>query len=420
MPINTVSIKTIKENGENPRNISDENYEKLKRSIQNFPEMLEARPLVIDENNTVIGGNMRLRVLKDLGYTEVPTEQVSWTEEQKQEFIIKDNVAFGEWDWEALGENWNIDNLKEWGLDIPESWEEEEVQAEEDAYQMPDEEDIVTDIERGDIITIGDHKIMCGDATDPDDVAKLMQEDVGDMVFTDPLYGIEYKSKKLGSIMNDELKDSSLYQFIYDAFHTILDYIADNAGIYCWFEDRNRKIFQSALEDVGLEYKTNLIWNKGMTLSGADYQKAHENCIYLQKKGQKAQWYGDRDKKTILGMKRKDLQELKKEQLVKILLNMQETSTVWDIDRDNVMTYSHPTQKPVTLAGRAIMNNTLARGKVLDMFLGSGSTMLACHQLDRQCIGMELDPKYCQVVIDRMLTYDPDVKIFKNGEERRV
>ena len=366
MPINTVSIKTIKENGENPRNISDENYKKLKRSIQDFPEMLEARPLVIDENNTVIGGNMRLRVLKDLGYTKVPTEQVSWTEEQKQEFIIKDNVAFGEWDWEALGENWNVDNLKEWGLDIPESWEEKEVQAEEDDYEIPD--DIQTDIVVGDLIEIGQHRLLCGDATDSDAVAKLMDGEKVDMVFTDPPYGLGgYGGRNNMDLKNDDGNDNLISSYY------ALPIYYEAREVYIWGNAINLfKHLKDQPKDV-------IVWRKNNFGLGKGYRGQYELCFY----------FGDFNGSD---------------------------SDVWDISKDT--NYTHPTQKPIALCGRAIKNSDPIN--VVDLFMGSGSTMAASEQLNRKCYGMELDPKYCQVVIDRMLTYDPDLKIFKNGEEKRV
>lgn len=138
-----------------------------------------------------------------------------------------------------------------------------------------------------------------------------------------------------------------------------------------------------------------------MNLSGADYQKAHENVLYLQLQGGKAQWYGGRDKKTILTARRKDLTALSKQNLITLLVNMQKESTVWDVDKDNVTTYTHPTQKPVKLSATAITNSTMADGSVYDAFLGSGSTLIACEQTGRTCYGMELDEKYVDVIRKR-------------------
>lgn len=418
-----MKIEDVKLNPLNPRDISPEQFEKLKKSITEFPEMLETRPLIIDENNVVLGGNMRLRVLQKLGYKDVPVKQVTgWSEEKKKEFVIKDNLSYGEWDWETLANNWDVAELQDWGMDVPVGFgdETEEPQLTEDDYQLPEE--IETDIIEGDVIEfevdgIVKHRIMCGDSTNPDHIDKLMAGSKADLVFTDPPYGVDYQSKKLGGIKNDTLKDEQLHDFIKDSFELANQYSNPKTAFYCWYEDRFRETIQKALENAGLEYKANLIWNKGMNLSGADYQKAHENCLYFQREGERANWYGERDKKTILGLRRRELTEFPKAKLLQMILNMQDQSTVWDFDRDSVMTYAHPTQKPVTLSGRAILNNTLDEQIVLDMFLGSGSTMVACHQINRQCYGMELDPKYCQVIVDRMKNLDYNIIVKRNGNE---
>jgi len=418
-----MKIEDIKLNETNPRDITPDQFAKLKLSLTDFPEMLETRPLIIDEDNVVLGGNMRLRVLKDLGYKEVPVKQVTgWTEEQKKEFVIKDNLSFGEWDWEILANNWDAADLQEWGLEVPIEFNEadDEPKALEDDFEIPEE--IETDIIEGDVIEfvsdgIVRHRMMCGDSTNSSHIAKLMESAKADLVFTDPPYGVDYKSKKLGGIKNDTLKDEELHDFIRDSFELAIEYSNPKTAFYCWYEDKFRDTIQRALENAGLQYKSNLIWNKGMNLSGADYQKAHENCLYFQKEGERANWYGERDKKTILGLRRREILEMPKAKLLQMILNMQDQSTVWDFDRDSVINYSHPTQKPVTLSGRAILNNTLDDQIVLDMFLGSGSTMVACHQINRNCFGMELDPKYCQVIVDRMKSLDYNIIVKKNGKE---
>lgn len=383
MSTSKVKINNIQENSENPRNISDQNYEKLKKSIQDFPEMLETRPLVVDEKNTVIGGNMRLRVLKDLGYKEVPTEQVSWTEEQKKEFIIKDNVAFGEWDWEDLGENWDVDDLKEWGLDIPENWYNEEVQVEEDNYEVPDEEKIETDIVLGDLIEIGEHRLLCGDSTDSDQVAKLMDGEKADMVFTDPPYGVNYQSNMRTKTQKfDVLENDNVF-----ATEWINNLPLFSKGfVFVWTSWKVLKQWIDFCQSIG-ELSNLIIWNKGGGGIG-DLKKTFST-----------------DFEVALVYNRGA--EIKGKRL----------GSVWSIGKDGSEKYLHPTQKPVELSAMAIENIIYENELVLDLFLGSGSTMLAAHQLNRKCYGMELDPKYCQVVIDRMLNYDPNIKIFKNGDE---
>lgn len=394
-----IPLTKLKSNPNNPRFIKDEAFKKLVKSLKDFPEMLEAREIVVNKDYVILGGNMRFKAAQELGLKELPVKVVDWSEEKQREFIIKDNVSGGEWDWDILANEWDTEELDDWGLDLPDGMQEEQEIEEDEAPEVEETEPAKS--KQGTVYQLGRHRLMCGSATSDDDVAKLVANQPIHAIHTDPPYGVDYKSKKLGGIMNDELKDDSLYQFIYDAFSIALKHLESNAGVYCWYEDKYRHIFQTALEDAGLEFKQNLIWNKGMNLSGADYQKAHENVLYLQIKGNKAKWFGERDKKTILGKKRTDIMQMKKQDLVAALVAMQEQSTVWDIDRDVVTTYVHPTQKPVNISARAIKNSTEEDDNVYDGFMGSGSTLIACEQTGRNCYGMELDPKYADVIRKR-------------------
>ena len=186
MQVSKVKISEVKTNPKNPRLIKDDKFKKLVKSIKDFPEMLELRPIVVDENNIVLGGNMRLKACKEAGLKDVYIVKAqNLTEEQKQEFIVKDNVGFGEWDWDMLANEWDTEKLDEWGLDLPiDLAVAEELEAEEDDYEIPNE--INTDIVLGDLFEIGEHRLLCGDSTDSDQVAKLMNGEKADMVFTDP------------------------------------------------------------------------------------------------------------------------------------------------------------------------------------------------------------------------------------------
>jgi hypothetical protein len=197
-----MKLTEIKSNPNNPRVIKDHKFEKLKKSISEFPKMMELRPMVINEDNIVLGGNMRLKALKDLGYKEVPEEWVKrasdLTEEETRRFIIADNVGFGEHDWEMLANEWNTEELEDWGLEGFPFEEVTELEAEEDDYTEPD--NIQVDVVLGDLIEIGEHRLLCGDSTDSDQVAKLMKGEKADMVFTDPPYGISVvKSEMVGA-----------------------------------------------------------------------------------------------------------------------------------------------------------------------------------------------------------------------------
>ena len=204
-----VNIKEVIPNEKNPRYIRDPKFNKLVKSIQSFPEMLEKRPIVVDENMIVLGGNMRLNACKKAGLTEVWIDVAEgWTQEQKNEFIIKDNVGFGEWDWEILANEWDTQELSDWGMDLPEDYFTEEVlEAEEDDYTEP--ENIDVDVVLGDLIEIGEHRLLCGDSTDSEQMAKLMNGEKADMVFTSPPYNANTKAGQ-GDIFNNK-KSIKLY-----------------------------------------------------------------------------------------------------------------------------------------------------------------------------------------------------------------
>jgi len=187
--VKIVKVSEVKPNPKNPRIIRDDKFKKLVNSIQEFPDMLNKRPLVCftdkDGKYVVLGGNMRLKASKEIGLKELPIVLADeWTEEQKAEFLIKDNVGFGEWDWDQLTSEWDAEKLDEWGLDVPEFDSPIEIEAEEDNYEMPDE--VHTDIVLGDLFEIGEHRLLCGDSTDSDQVAKLMNGELADMCHTDP------------------------------------------------------------------------------------------------------------------------------------------------------------------------------------------------------------------------------------------
>jgi len=376
-----VSIDKLKPNPDNPRIIKDDKFKKLVQSIKEFPEMLKLRPIVVDKDMVVLGGNMRLRALKDAGVKDVEVIIAdNLTDDQKREFIIKDNVGFGEWDWETLANEWNADQLGEWGLDLSNDMTVN-LEAEEDDYEMPEE--VSTDIVLGDFFEIGEHRLLCGDSTDSDAVAKLMNGEKGDMVFTDPPYGIGYESKGR-KIQNDERRDD-FEEFLINVFTTLDLFIKEGCPIY-------------AASPIGLEqskyvnawmwkYQSAIVWKKpSLNLSRFDYHPIHEIIHYGWKEGAAHKWYGDRKQTSVFEFEK---------------------------TRDNK---EHPTMKPIGLVEYFLKNSSINQDIIIDVFLGSGSTMVASHQLKRKCYGMELDPKYCQVIIDRMRKLDSTLVIKKNGE----
>jgi hypothetical protein len=232
METEVVKISKIKKNPNNPRLVKDDKFKKLVQSIKDFPEMLKIRPIVVNEDMVVLGGNMRLRACKDAGLKDVPIIQASeLTEKQQREFIIKDNVGFGEWDWDMIANEWDAEQLDDWGLDMPFDLGEE-LEAEDDNYEMPDE--IKTDIVLGDLIEIGEHRLLCGDSTDSDQVAKLMNGEKADMVFTDPPYGMNldtnYADIYKNSIANVKNQDKIIgddKDFNFIDFYALFEYVRE-------------------------------------------------------------------------------------------------------------------------------------------------------------------------------------------------
>jgi DNA modification methylase len=379
--ITWVDIKRVQPNPNNPRAIRDARFEKLKQSIIDFPEMLEKRPLVCyteGKNYIVLGGNMRLKALQDIGHGEVPIMLADeWSEEQRAQFLIKDNVGFGEWDWNTLANEWDAEKLEAWGLELP-PMDAIELAAEEDNYEMPNE--LQTDIVLGDLFDIGEHRLLCGDSTDSDQVAKLMDGEKADMVFTDPPYGYSYESnyqKKHKELLNDDK--------ILDFLPNVYLFSKDNIAIYLFCGWQTIKEWILEVEKNSFDLKNIIIWKKNNwsmgDLKGA-YAGQYEVMLFLHKG--------------------------------RIQLKNGRGQDVWEFDR--VPPKKHPTMKPIQLIEKALKDTTENNNLVLDLFLGSGSTMVAAHQLKRKCYGIELDPKYCQVIIDRMIKLDPTLEIKRNGQ----
>ena len=389
-----VDIKQVLPNPDNPRFIKDYKFEKLVKSIKEFPQMLDLRPIVVNQDMIVLGGNMRLKACEEAGLTEVPIIFAdNLTPEQEKEFIIKDNSSFGEWDWDLLANEWDTEQLIEWGMDIPDDWAVDEVlEAEEDDYEGSADE-IETDIVLGDLIEIGEHRLLCGDSTDSDQVAKLMNGEKADMVFTDPPYGVSYEGghnkKKRDGIIADTLSGSDLSTLFEDSINTACIFTHDHAPFYIWYSTNKSIETFMGLSNTSISVRAVIAWYKVKSGLGAfmsQYIPNYEPCIYGHKQGKSIKWYGATDEKSV-----------------------------WELKNDS-KNKLHPTQKPIELPERALKNSSQVGDIVYDAFTGSGSTMVAAHQLKRKCYGMELDPKYCQVIIDRMKKLDPALEVKINGE----
>lgn len=357
------AIGTIIPNPTNPRIIKDDKFKKLVKSIEEFPQMLELRPIVVDSNMVVLGGNMRLKACVAAGLKEVPiiiADQL--TDAQKGEFIIKDNVGFGEWDWDLLANEWDVEALTDWGLELP--FDNTPVlEAEEDDYEAPSE--IKTDIVLGDLIEIGNHRLLCGDSTDSDAVARLMDGQKADMVFTDPPYGMNAVSKSgvLKERYGSDILGDSDTNAAKDSFNLIYSLYPD--ALHIWW---GANYYSSCLPDS----ECWIVWDKNNgTSDQTDCELAWSNARSVVRQYTKAS-----EKKNRV----------------------------------------HPTQKPVDLVSWAVNKFASKSNLISDFFLGSGATMVAAHQLNRKCYGMELDPKYCQVIVDRMHKLDPSLEIKINGK----
>jgi DNA modification methylase len=488
MKIQKWKVSEVKANPNNPRVIKDDKFKKLVKSIQDFPEMLELRPIVVNVDGIVLGGNMRLKACKEAGLKEVPVIKAEdLTEDQQKEFIIKDNVGFGEWDWEDLANNWDAEELTEWGLDLPtDSFVE--MEAVEDDFEVS-EDGIETNIVLGDLIEIGEHRLLCGDSTDSDQVARLMDGEKADMAHNDPPYGMKKENE---GVLNDNLNFNDLLDFNRDWIAVQFMHIKENGSWYCWgidepLMDIYSEILKPYIAEQKATFRNLLTWNKGYgqgqtTESYRMFPIADEKCLFVMLGVQgfndsaenyyegwdsirdyfigeknklgwnvskiieitgkssashyfaKSQWFFptrehyDSMKKEANGKAflkeydeiKKEYDEIKKEfYSTRAYFNNthDNMNNVWNFERHKKtgIEGGHATPKPIPLCERAIKSSCPDGGLVLDFFLGSGSTMVASHQLNRKCYGMELDPKYCQVIIDRMKKLDPSLTIKING-----
>lgn len=267
-----MKLSDIKANPDNPRVIKDEAFNRLVQSIKDFPKMMALRPMVVDDNLTVLGGNMRLRALRHLGYKDIPDEWVKrasdLTEEEQKQFIIKDNVSVGDWDWDTLANEWDVQDLKDWGLEMPADWGGERVEAKEDDYEIPDE--IETDIVVGDIFEIGEHRLMCGDSTNGDDVAKLMNGEKADMVFTDPPWNVNYGAVKEGNamgykprtILNDSMPTNEFKDFMSSAFSMMAMCSKKGCPTYVVMSAQEWGNLMLSLFENGYHWSSTIICNK--------------------------------------------------------------------------------------------------------------------------------------------------------------
>jgi site-specific DNA-methyltransferase (adenine-specific) len=383
----TVPISQVKENPDNPRIIKDAKFKTLVNSIKEFPEMADVRELVVNKDYVILGGNMRFKAMKEAGWKEVPVRVVDWSEEKQREFVIKDNVSGGEWDWDSLANQYEPLELEEWGMDLPKSFFEEEDGTEEDGDIDIDEHEEPKS-ELGSIYKLGNHRLMCADATDLDQVQLLMNGVQADIVFTDPPYntgmtgdtqgdgklwrgdGKKAKGGRLNHMFDDAYTDDEWQQFMM-AFCANYNVIMkdDSVAYICLDWRRNHELVPHLKENFKLS--NIIVWDKVVHGLGSDYKYTYE-LLNVCKKG-----------KPVLNTHQGEDAEY---------------SDVWHIQRKMGRDEEHATKKPLELVERALRHASKEGAVVVDLFGGSGSTLIAAEQMNRSAYIMELDPRYVDLI----------------------
>ena len=385
--LRTIPISELRPAEYNPRvelQPGDKDYEDIKRSIQRFGF---ADPLVVNADMTIIGGHQRLNVAKDLGYTEVPCAVVDLSKAEERALNVALNKMGGRFDNTKLAHL--LKDLSLGGFDTTLTGytikEKDELinglTLNIEAVEDNDDEiiDSVESIEqpyvrKGQLWQLGRHRLLCGDSTSLADMEKLMDGQQADLIITDPPYNVQYvgKTKDSLTIQNDSMSDGAFFSFILDAFTLMFERAREGAAIYVFHADTEGLNFRRAFKEAGFKLSECLIWAKDVFVLGRqDYHWRHEPILYGWKEGAGHYFVNDRTQDTVLTYERPKRSE------------------------------EHPTMKPVSLVGKLMQNSSMPDWIVLDPFGGSGSTLIAAQQLDRQCFTMELDPRYAQVIIER-------------------
>lgn len=405
LDIRRVPLAKVEPWDKNPRGIKTKDFDRLKKQILKLGVY---KPLICYEDKgryVVLGGNMRIRALKDLGLKEVEISVVKpKNEAQKIEFALSDNDRVGFYEEQALAElvypHISELDLGEFKVDLGGALDLRQVierfgpDIDDGADDVPELDDTPAITKPGDLFTLGKHRLLCGDSTKAEDVARLMKGEKSDLVFTDPPYNVDYGASKnhptwkIRSIANDSMDDASWIKFN-QAIIEILKAHHKGGDIYVWGASGPAGMRQRlAFIDAGIHWSATIIWKKQqLVLSPAKYQRMYEPCFYG--------WLG---RSSYIGDRKQ--------------------TEVWECDRPR-SSEQHPTMKPVALCARGIINSSPGDGIVLDLFLGSGSTMIAAQETGRICYGLEIDPKYCDVIIKRYADYTgTDEKIIRNTREK--
>lgn len=384
----------------NTRTHSPEQVMKLRSSLREFGFI---NPIIIDRDYGIIAGHGRLLAAKEEGITEVPCVFVDYlTEAQKKAYILADNrmAMDAGWDEELLrveiealqGEAFDVSLTGFDEMELADLFKDgSDSGAEDDDYDLSAALEKAAFVERGDIWTVGRHRLMCGDATSAEDVAALMDDRKANLILTDPPYGVSFKSSSGLTIQNDSMKNEEFYNFLLSAFENMADHLEKGGAAYVFHADTEGLNFRRAFIDAGFHLAGCCIWVKdSLVLGRSDYQWQHEPVLYGFMQNGKHPWYSDRKQTTI-----------------------------WNFAKPK-RNANHPTSKPLDLLGYPIGNSTQENAIVIDTFGGSGSTLMACEQINRTCCTMELDEKYASVILRRYVddTGDTDgVYVLRNGEK---
>ena len=386
LKIEYANINDLKKYHKNAKKHPKEQVKRIANSIKEFGM---CDPIgVWGEDNLIIEGHGRLMALKKLGYKEAPIIRLDHlSEEQRKAYTLAHNKsAESEWDFEILSDELKsiVDiDMMDFGFDL--SLDEEEPKVIED--EIP-EIPVEPKAKYGDIYQLGNHRLMCGDATVLEDVRTLMNDNKADLLLTDPPYNVDYEGKTKDSlkIKNDNMGDNQFKQFLTDSFSNANEVMKEGASFYIWHADSEGYNFRSACKDVSWKVRQCLIWNKNtMVMGRQDYQWKHEPCLYGWKDGASHNWYSDRKQTTVLEFNKPSKSEL------------------------------HPTMKPLDLFAYQMKNSTAKGDIVLDLFGGSGTTLMVSEQLDRNAYIMELDPRYVDAIINRWETMTGSKGVLLNG-----
>ena len=415
MQIEQRNITSVQPYGKNAKKHPEKQVNQIADSIREFGFN---QPIVVDKAGVIIVGHGRYLAAHLLGLDIVPVVEVDITEEKAKAYRLADNkLNESEWDMQLV-----VAELKSLSLESVDltGFSRKLV------LQNNDRDDDVPPVPKtartkvGDLYEMGGHRLLCGDSTEQSDVTKLMQSTKADMVFTDPPYNVNYKGSGKNTsegIMNDKMQDAEFRHFLIAAFNQMRLFTKEGSGMYIFHDPSTQRVFEEALNANNIEVLAQLVWNKPHAgLGMGAYRSKHEPFFYAGAKGITPQFYGDRTNTTVWDFQ-KSAEDLAKWAMKQKEAESNGRTTIWTMKREKVQEYVHPTQKPVELIMYALLNSSKVGDVVLDTFLGSGSTLIGCEKTNRNCYGMELDPKYADVIIERWCEFTNNRNIVKNGEK---